>query len=163
HPEGGEHRSGVEPVRGAGGHEVGHRLGVDGLGAVEGDPPPGQVERAGGEAAQGPGGQGVGEVGPGGGGGPVLRHPLHPPGGGSITPLGSAVEPLVNWRTASEDGSSLGASQAQGSLASPVRSGSSTTGGSPGSGSRNPDSMGSATSRVVSAARTWVRVWVTKS
>ena len=82
---------------------------------------------------------------------------------GSITPLGSAVEPLVNWRTARDVGSSLGASQAQGSLTSPVRSGRSTTGGSPASGWMNPASIGSATTSVVSAARTRVRVWATKS
>src|SRR5205823_9886876 len=82
HAEGREHRPGVEAVGGTGGHEVARRLGVDGLGAVEGDPPAGQVERAGSEAAQGPGGQGVGGGGAGGGGGPVVRHPLHPPGGG---------------------------------------------------------------------------------
>src|SRR5581483_11726855 len=60
----------------------------DGLGAVEGDPPAGQVERAGGEAPQRPGGQGVGEVGAGRGRGPVVRHPLHPPGGGGQEILG---------------------------------------------------------------------------
>ena len=81
----------------------------------------------------------------------------------SITPLGSAVEPLVNWRTASEVGSSLGASQAQGSEASPVRSGRSTTGGSPGSGWMKPASIGSAMTSDVSDARTRVRVWATKS
>ena len=82
---------------------------------------------------------------------------------GSITPLGSDVDPLVNWRMASADGSSLGASQAQGSLASPVSSPRSTTGGSPGSGWRKPASIGSATSSVVSAARIRVRVAPTKS
>ena len=79
HAEGGERGPGVEAVGDGGGAERLDGGGVDRLGAVQGDAPPGQVEAA--HAAERPGGQRIGEVGPGRGRAAVVGDPLHPAGG----------------------------------------------------------------------------------
>ncbi len=80
---------------------------------------------------------------------------------GSITPLGSDVEPLVNWRMTNRSGSSAGRTQAPGS---PVaRSAGRTIGGSPGSGDTNAANSGSITHTRASALWIRWRVWATNS
>ena len=80
---------------------------------------------------------------------------------GSITPFGSAVEPLVNCRIASRSGSSAGRTQAAGSPAasSPICS----IGGSSGSGVTNGASSGSTITILASAWWMRCRVWATNS
>jgi hypothetical protein len=72
----------------AGGDEGVDLVGVDRLGAVEGDAQAGQVELVG--PLERPRGQHVREVRPGGGGAAVGRDPLHPPGGAGGEVLGGA-------------------------------------------------------------------------
>jgi len=77
---------------------------------------------------------------------------------GSITPLGRAVDPLVNCSTARLSGSTVGS--AKDAVPSSWRT---TKGGSPATGSTNGASSASRTSRSASALRTRVRVWDTNS
>ena len=72
------------------------------------------------------------------------------------TPFGSSVEPLVNWMMPSASGSSGGRSHARGAPRSSSRP---TTGGSPGSTTRNGASCGSTTTTVASAFAIRRRVW----
>ena len=82
HAEGGEHRTGPQPVPEPGLDERLHLVGIDRLGAVQRDAQAGEVELVG--AVEGAGGEDVAEVRTRGGGAAVGRQPLHParrPGG----------------------------------------------------------------------------------
>ena len=78
-PKAGNTAPGCSPWRAAGLDEGVDLVGVDRLGAVEGDAQAGQVELLG--PLQAPGGEDVREVGAGGGRAAVAGDPLHPPGG----------------------------------------------------------------------------------